>query len=220
MAVAPRFHPGCDEARALRSHHEKETAFAKDLHGSRLAKLVTERQGKAYAEHDAECPTCWSYARTCLECGAMLVTAPHKFSCAHNKRRWKGLLKKPTPPLAAEARRRPVPLETPPPRRVPLEPMPKKTAAKPAPPPAAKAAAPAPPPAQKRVAKATPHEVLDLKPGATVSEIRVAYREKALEYHPDRVATLGPELQRLAEQRMRLINEAYEELLRMAAKAK
>ncbi|HWH08870.1 MAG TPA: J domain-containing protein, partial [Candidatus Thermoplasmatota archaeon] len=74
-----------------------------------------------------------------------------------------------------------------------------------------------PSPSRGRPPRPSPHAVLGVKPGATVSEVRAAYREKAMEYHPDRVATLAPEFKRIAEQRMRDINAAYEELLRLAA---
>lgn len=210
MAVAPRFHPGCDEARALRSHHEKEYALAKDLPGSRLASVLGDRRDRAYREHDAECPACWAYARACLDCGVDLTGHPHRFRCPHNVHRWRGLFRTRVPPLAHEARRRPTPLETPPPRRVTLEPAPPRPPPKPA-------AAPPPPPKPAAPPKPSPHAVLGVPPGATVSEVRAAYREKAKEYHPDRVATLAPEFRRIAEQRMREINAAYEELLRLAA---
>ena len=210
----------------------------KDLQGTRLFAILDERRVSDYAEHDAECETCWAYARTCLECGMDLTAAPHKFRCVHNPKRWRKLFAKRAPPLAHEARHRPTPIETPPPpRRAVLEVAPARgpTAKAKAPPPAgtkpqgapspaskpATASAPkaAPPPAKPRLApKPSPFEVLGLKPDATVSEIRAAYRDKAMEYHPDRVASLAPDFQKLAEQRMRAINEAYEALLRMAAK--
>lgn len=225
MAVARRFHPGCETARALRTHHEKEVALAKDLPGSRLFTLLEERRTRAYAEHDAECESCWGYARACLDCGVDLTTSPHRFRCVHNPKRWRKLFARRAPPLAHEARHRPRAIETPPPRAPPPPPAPARpVAAKdaaPAPPatrgaapPHAAAKTPQPPP------KPSPFEVLGLKPDATVSEIRSAYRDKAMEYHPDRVATLAPDFQKLAEQRMRSINEAYEALLRMAAKAR
>lgn len=210
MAVAPRFHPGCDEARALRSHHEKEYGLARDLPGSRLAGVLGDRRDRAYREHDAECPRCWAYARACLECGVDLTRQPHRFRCKHNAHKWRGLLRKRSPPLAHEARHRPAPLETPPPRRATLEPAPPRPPPRAQPPPSRPKPAPAPP-------KPSPHAVLGVAPTATVSEIRAAYREKAKEYHPDRVATLAPEFKRMAEQRMRDINAAYEELLRLAA---
>lgn len=56
------------------------------------------------------------------------------------------------------------------------------------------------------------HEVLGVRLDATSEEIAGAYRNLANLYHPDRVAGLGPELQDLAETRMKEINAAYREL--------
>lgn len=53
-------------------------------------------------------------------------------------------------------------------------------------------------------------EVLEISPGATLSEIHLAYRKKMMQYHPDRVEALGPEFKHLAEARTREINRAYE----------
>lgn len=57
-------------------------------------------------------------------------------------------------------------------------------------------------------------EVLDVTPSATVEEIKAAYRERARQYHPDRVEGLGPELRQIAERRMKELNVAYDRALR------
>lgn len=62
--------------------------------------------------------------------------------------------------------------------------------------------------------RSSAHEVLGVAPGASSDEIRRAYREKAVQYHPDRVSGLAPELQEMAERRMKEINAAYRELCR------
>lgn len=54
--------------------------------------------------------------------------------------------------------------------------------------------------------------VLGLKPGAGFDEIRKAYRKLSMEYHPDKVAHLGEEFRRVAEEKMKEINEAYNHL--------
>ncbi|MBK6427768.1 MAG: DnaJ domain-containing protein [Blastocatellia bacterium] len=54
-----------------------------------------------------------------------------------------------------------------------------------------------------------PHEVLGVTATASRSDIANAYRELAQLYHPDKVATLAPEFQDLADQRMKEINAAY-----------
>ncbi|MSQ22863.1 MAG: J domain-containing protein [Dehalococcoidia bacterium] len=63
----------------------------------------------------------------------------------------------------------------------------------------------------------SPHEVLGVRPGASQEEIASAYRLLVRQYHPDKVADLGPELRELAEQRMKEINAAYESLKRHAS---
>jgi DnaJ-domain-containing protein 1 len=46
-----------------------------------------------------------------------------------------------------------------------------------------------------------PHAVLGVPRGASREAITHAYREQLKGYHPDRVADLGPELQRLAHEK-------------------
>ena len=58
------------------------------------------------------------------------------------------------------------------------------------------------------------YAILGITPSATLEEIKAAYREKAKQYHPDRVSHLGPEFQELAERRMKELNEAYEFLIK------
>ncbi len=57
-----------------------------------------------------------------------------------------------------------------------------------------------------------PYELLGIVPGVTRDEITRAYREQIKRYHPDRVAGLGDELQRLAHDRTIAIQRAYETL--------
>jgi hypothetical protein len=54
--------------------------------------------------------------------------------------------------------------------------------------------------------------VLGVAPGATAEEIGKAYHRLAQQYHPDKVADLAPEFQRLADQRMKEINQANDVL--------
>jgi DnaJ like chaperone protein len=54
--------------------------------------------------------------------------------------------------------------------------------------------------------------VLGLAAGASHDEVKQAWRKLSLENHPDRVAHLGEEFRRLAGERMRRINAAYETL--------
>jgi hypothetical protein len=51
--------------------------------------------------------------------------------------------------------------------------------------------------------------VLQITPGASPEEIHAAYTQQLLKYHPDRVAHLGEEFQRLAHRKTQAINHAY-----------
>lgn len=58
------------------------------------------------------------------------------------------------------------------------------------------------------------YAILGLGPDAGAEEIRAAYRNLALQNHPDRVANLGPEFVKVAEEKFKRIQEAYEEIRR------
>ena len=58
------------------------------------------------------------------------------------------------------------------------------------------------------------YKVLGVEPGASQAEIHSAYKKKARMYHPDRVASLAPEVREMAELRMKEINAAYGEIKR------
>lgn len=57
---------------------------------------------------------------------------------------------------------------------------------------------------------ATWYEVLNVSPGASPEEIRLAYKNLVSQYHPDKVAALGPELRELCERKTKEINVAYD----------
>jgi DnaJ-class molecular chaperone len=46
-------------------------------------------------------------------------------------------------------------------------------------------------------------EVFGVQPTATIDEIKDAYRERAIQYHPDRVQGLGQEFQVIADRKMK-----------------
>ena len=54
------------------------------------------------------------------------------------------------------------------------------------------------------------YAVLGISPNATDDEVKSAYRRMAMKNHPDKVATLGPEVQKAAEEKFRQIQDAYE----------
>lgn len=53
------------------------------------------------------------------------------------------------------------------------------------------------------------HEVLQTTPDASLEQIEFAYRRLVAQYHPDKVATMGPELRALAERMTVELNIAY-----------
>ncbi len=53
---------------------------------------------------------------------------------------------------------------------------------------------------------------LGLAEGAGVEEIRAAYRARAQDYHPDKLAGVPPQIRALAEAKMASINAAYRHL--------
>ncbi|MGO9308611.1 MAG: TerB family tellurite resistance protein [Spirochaetia bacterium] len=57
-------------------------------------------------------------------------------------------------------------------------------------------------------------EVLGVSPDASVEEIKAAYRALSLKNHPDRVANLGAEFVKVAEERFKAIQEAYDDVRR------
>lgn len=61
-------------------------------------------------------------------------------------------------------------------------------------------------------AASDPYTVLGVPPGASGEEIAEAYRERMKEYHPDRVASLGPELRELAHRKTVEIQRARDAL--------
>ncbi len=56
------------------------------------------------------------------------------------------------------------------------------------------------------------YAVLGLTPDATDEEVKRAYRKMALEYHPDRVATLGDDVKAAAQRKFQQINNAKERI--------
>jgi DnaJ like chaperone protein len=54
--------------------------------------------------------------------------------------------------------------------------------------------------------------ILGVSPDASNDQIRSAYRKLAAQNHPDKVANLGEEFTRVAEEKFKLINKAYGEI--------
>ena len=58
------------------------------------------------------------------------------------------------------------------------------------------------------------YRVLGITPDATDEEVKKAYRKMAVKYHPDKVATLGADVQKAAEEKFKAISQAYEAICR------
>lgn len=54
------------------------------------------------------------------------------------------------------------------------------------------------------------YRILEVREDADRDTIAQAWRRKVGEYHPDKVARLGPEIRSLAERRTQQVNAAYE----------
>lgn len=65
------------------------------------------------------------------------------------------------------------------------------------------------PGSSKRASVPEWYETLGVASGASTSEMRRAYQTLMGQYHPDKVAALGPELRDLAERKSKEINLAY-----------
>jgi DnaJ-domain-containing protein 1 len=64
-----------------------------------------------------------------------------------------------------------------------------------------------------RSAFPAPHEILGVPADASTQEVRDAFRRLAVHYHPDKVAHLGEEFERVAHEKFLRLKEAYEVLL-------
>ena len=56
------------------------------------------------------------------------------------------------------------------------------------------------------------YKVLEIEPTATDEEVRAAYRRMAVKHHPDKVASLGEDIRKAANEKFQKINEAKERI--------
>jgi len=57
-----------------------------------------------------------------------------------------------------------------------------------------------------------PYTVLGIERSASDEQLKKAYRDLVGQYHPDKVAHLGEEFKRLAEERFKQIQQAYQKI--------
>ena len=58
------------------------------------------------------------------------------------------------------------------------------------------------------------YKILEIDRSATDEDVKKAYRKMAVKYHPDKVATLGEDVQKAAEEKFKAISQAYEAICR------
>ncbi len=68
--------------------------------------------------------------------------------------------------------------------------------------------------AQFRPSNDNNYRILGIDPSVTDEEVKKAYRRMAVKYHPDKVATLGEDVQKAAEEKFKAISLAYEAICR------
>ena len=56
------------------------------------------------------------------------------------------------------------------------------------------------------------YKILEISPDATDDEVKKAYRQMAIKYHPDKVSTLGEDVQKAANEKFQQLNNAYEQI--------
>lgn len=56
------------------------------------------------------------------------------------------------------------------------------------------------------------YQILEISRSASIEEIKKAYREMAIKYHPDKVGHLGEDVKKSAEEKIKKVNEAYDKI--------
>ena len=56
------------------------------------------------------------------------------------------------------------------------------------------------------------YKILEIERTATDDEVKKAYRRMAMKFHPDKVSTLGTDIQNAAKEKFQKVNQAYENI--------
>ncbi len=56
------------------------------------------------------------------------------------------------------------------------------------------------------------YRILEIPRTATDEEVKKAYKRMALKHHPDKVSSLGPDVQKAAEEKFKMISQAYDKI--------
>jgi DnaJ like chaperone protein len=56
------------------------------------------------------------------------------------------------------------------------------------------------------------YKILEIDPSSSNDEVKKAYRRMAMKYHPDKVSHLGDDFRRIADEKFKKVNEAYEKI--------
>jgi DnaJ like chaperone protein len=56
------------------------------------------------------------------------------------------------------------------------------------------------------------YRILETEPSASDEELKKAYRRMAMKYHPDKVSGMGDGIQKAAEEKFKMVQEAYENI--------
>lgn len=210
-----RLDPTCGAARAIDEKHREQTTLLGGSEGQ-LATIVRNTQDRQILAHIGGCARCSSYRNAfCPECAFDLRTQKHGWRCARGNSTWTEWLPwnwraRTAPGHAPTAARAPAVDTSAPTRSVPVrDAMPPR---RPVIPHRRSVSPPAAKPSPSPLAHA--YAVLGVTSAATMEQVRRAFRERALQYHPDKVAHMAPEFRSVAETKMKEINDAYERIKR------
>lgn len=67
---------------------------------------------------------------------------------------------------------------------------------------------------QKPPSEKSWYKILEVTPSSSLDEIKLAYKKKISMYHPDKVSSMGPEFNEIAQRKSKEINSAYDEAIR------